>query len=175
MITKTCVAIVEALSKIYVSPPNSQVAWRNIASGFRDIWNLPNCIGAIDGKHVRFTAPNNSGSLYFNYKKFYSIVLLATCDHNYKFTQVDIGAYGSESDVGVFTRSRFGKDLIARRLNIPEETPYLPGTNVATPYFFCVRQCFQDVQKYAKTFFCLNGYRTSKEFIITVYQQLEDA
>lgn len=142
IITKTCVAIVEALGKVYVSPPN-RVAWRNIAAGFRDVWNLPNCIGAIDGKHISITAPNNSGSLYFNYKKFFSIVLLATCDHNYQFTQVDIGAYGSESDGGVFSRSRFGQDLIAGKLNIPEETPFLPGSNVATPYFFVGENAFK--------------------------------
>lgn len=136
VITKTSIAIVEALSTVYVSPPN-KVAWRNIAAGFRNDWNLPNCIGAIDGKSISITAPNNSGSLHFNYKKFFSIILLATCDHNYQFTQVDIGAYGSESDGGVFSRSKFGQDLEDGKLNIPVETPYLPGTDVATPYFFC--------------------------------------
>ncbi|OXU17516.1 hypothetical protein TSAR_005613 [Trichomalopsis sarcophagae] len=49
----------------------------------------------------------NSGALFFNYKKFYSIVLLAACNHRYEFTLVDVGAYGSESDGGILARSEF--------------------------------------------------------------------
>lgn len=42
--------------------------WADIASGFRHKWQFPNCLGAVDGKHVAITAPAKSGSFFYNYK-----------------------------------------------------------------------------------------------------------
>lgn len=50
--------------------------------------------GAIDERHVIMQTPPNSSSLYFNYKKKFSVVLMAACDTKYKLTLVDIGDTG---------------------------------------------------------------------------------
>ena len=46
------------------------------------------------------------GSLFHNYKNYFSVVLLAIADANYKFIYIDVGAFGKDSD------SSFSKELI---------------------------------------------------------------
>ena len=78
IVKETCAVIWNVLcDKGYVSPPSSEEAWKKISTGFELRWNFPNALGAIDGKHVIIQAPPNSSSLYFNYKKTFSIVLMA--------------------------------------------------------------------------------------------------
>jgi hypothetical protein len=47
-----------------------------IAENFSESWNFPKCLGSIDGKHIQTAAPEHSGSIFFNYEGFFSIVLL---------------------------------------------------------------------------------------------------
>lgn len=96
---------------------------------------MPHCVGAVDGKHIRVKCPANGGSLYYNYKDFHSILLLATCDSNYCFTAVDVGAYGSQSDGGVLAASVFGKKLLSGSIDLPEDA-VVPNTNLTLPFYF---------------------------------------
>ena len=81
--------------------------------------NFPNCNGAIDGKHIKINYPTPSGSLYYNYKKYYSIVLLAVVDAYYRFIFLDIGSYGKASDYAIYTNSSLYWALQNKTLNIP--------------------------------------------------------
>lgn len=82
--------------------------WLNTAEGFYKTANFSNCIGAVDGKHIRIISPQHSETDFFNYKKFFSSVLMALVDSNYCFLIVDVGAYGQEGDSNIFKRSPLG-------------------------------------------------------------------
>ncbi|KAJ8941805.1 hypothetical protein NQ314_010272 [Rhamnusium bicolor] len=100
-----CEKIWELLSAECLPQP-SQEKWLEIVSSFAEYANFPNCLGAVDGKHIRVIKPINTGSDFFNYKK-YSIVLLAMCNANYCFTYIDVGAYGKFADSNIFESSIF--------------------------------------------------------------------
>ena len=64
--------------------------------GFGEMWNMLNCVVAIDGKHIAA----HSGPQFHNYKELFSIVLMATFDAKYIFTHASVVCYGTESDEG---------------------------------------------------------------------------
>jgi len=102
--------------------------WKEISIGFENSANFPNCVGAVDGKHIRLVQPIDSGSLFYNYKNYFSIVLMAICDANYCFTFVDIGSFGRNCDSSVFKNCAFWKRVEDGTLPWPQPEP-LPGTD----------------------------------------------
>lgn len=133
-------AIWNCLQNIHIPPPTSGL-FKKIAQDFYAKCGFPHCIGSKDGKHIRIKCPSNSGSLYFNYKHFFSINLLAVTDANYKFITVDIGAYGKDSDGGVLSNSKFQKCIENESFNIPKEET-LPNSNIIVPYVFIGEEAF---------------------------------
>jgi hypothetical protein len=126
---------------LHFQTPSTEEEWMRIAKTFEDRWNFPHCIGALDGKHIAINPPPNSGSLFFNYKQFFSIVLLALVDANYKFIYVDIGQYGRISDGGVFNNSSLSTALADDLLHIPEPSA-ITGTDYVVPYVIVADDAF---------------------------------
>ena len=79
LIEEVCEVIVEVLRPEYVKMPNEE-DWKNIAAEVFARHGMPHCVGSIDGKHIRINAPPLSGSIYSNYKRYFSVVPMATCD-----------------------------------------------------------------------------------------------
>lgn len=87
--------------------PGTEEEWRKIAKDFEERWQFPNCLGAIDGKHIRIIPPPGSGSYFWNYKNFNSIVLMACANANYEFIWCEVGTNGRVLDGGAIQNTIF--------------------------------------------------------------------
>nr|XP_029724189.1 protein ALP1-like isoform X1 [Aedes albopictus] len=133
IIQEVCGLLWQTLKSDYL-PELTVQDWADKAAEFYSLWDLPNCCGAVDGKHVYLQCPPNSGSQFFNYKGTFSINLMAVSDACSNFIAVDVGAYGGNSDGGVFAESTFGKRLYSGQLGLPQAA-CLPGATLEIPHY----------------------------------------
>ena len=87
---------------------------------------MSNAVGALDGKHKRIQCPPDTGTLFHNYKGFFSLVLMVVCNANYCFTVTGICQHGRNNDSGVLSKSEMGKRLSASEIHLPKPER-LPG------------------------------------------------
>jgi hypothetical protein len=104
IIADTTPAIRTTLQLLFLPAPNKS-KWKHVAERYLDLWNLPNCIGSLDGKHICTKCFPKTVSLYFNYKGYFSVMLLSYADADALFTTVHVGDVGKNSDGSVFRAS----------------------------------------------------------------------
>ena len=134
-IPDTCEAIIQEYSAEHMKCPKSPEEWKEVAQKFSTVWNFHNCLGAIDGKHIAIRKPKQSGTQFYNYKGFCSIVLMAVAGGDYRFLFVDIGANGSCADSGIFKLTNIYKAIIDGVAGLPE-ADQLPNDDIDVPYSF---------------------------------------
>lgn len=134
VVPEVCQAIYDNYHETAFKCPTNAVDWKEVATGFTNKWNFHHCCGCIDGKHVRIQAPPHSGSQFYNYKGFYSVIMLAVVDANYKFMYVDVGAFGADSDAGIFKECGLYRALDNDFAGLPPSEP-LPDGDTNIPYF----------------------------------------
>jgi hypothetical protein len=59
IVRSTCSALWGSLSPTVFMEPTEE-NWSAVAADFQSIWNFPNCVGAIDGKHIVMKAGLNA-------------------------------------------------------------------------------------------------------------------
>ncbi|XP_033953775.1 uncharacterized protein [Pseudochaenichthys georgianus] len=141
LVPETCTAIYEVLKEKYLKCPDTVEEWQRVADGFQAQWDFPNCLGALDGKHINIRPPPGTGSTYFNYKHTFSMVLMALADSNYKFLNVDVGCNGRISDGGVFGGCSLQDALENRTSSIPAPAPP-PASDQAVCYSIVADEAF---------------------------------
>ncbi|EYB86419.1 hypothetical protein Y032_0279g1197 [Ancylostoma ceylanicum] len=92
-------------------PPLTRRRLEDAAEKTQQRYDYPRAVGFMDGKHIGIKKPARSGSAYWNYQHYYSIILLALCDCDYRIMCFDIGAPGRAGDAGVFRRSAIRRYL----------------------------------------------------------------
>lgn len=131
--------------------PETEDEWKSIARQFEEKWQFPHCLGAVDGKHVRITPPPGSGSLFWNYKHFNSVVLMACANADYEFIWCEVGTNGRISDGGVIRNTEFFEKLNSGLLKIPP-TERCNGTSTELPYVFVGDEAFALRSDFLKPF-----------------------
>lgn len=104
-IPEVCSAIYEEYQEELFKVLSTLAEWLSIALNYSTKWNFHHCWCAIDGKHVQIRKPKQSGSLYYNHKRFCSIILLALVDADYEFIWVNLGGNRSVLDAGIFNHT----------------------------------------------------------------------
>ena len=100
--------------------------------------------------NIRIKMPAGSGSLFYNCRHFFSILLLALVDANYCFIAVDVGVVGKSSDSNVFKNKNIGRKLELNQLGIPGSRPLpndengkcVPFMIVVTRHMPCQNMCY---------------------------------
>ena len=137
--------------RVILQCPRNKAEWKAVTDGFQERWNLPCCLGALDGKHITIRPPVGSGSTFFNYKHTFSVVLMALVDSDYRFLWMDVGCNGRISDGGVFAGSTLQQALQQRASMFPDPAP-CPGDERPISYYICADDAFPLQENLIKPF-----------------------
>lgn len=142
IISETTAAIIEVFEDELMNTPTTEAEWQAIAQRYDERWNFPHVLGAIDGKHIRIIKPDNSGSLYYNYKKYFSIILFAMVDADLRFRYVEVGEPGKAGDSSIFLSSPLFAGFEHQFNNAPK-AECLEGDTVEMPYYLIADSAFR--------------------------------
>ena len=143
IVMEVCDAIYQVLGRQHLKTPNTVENWREIATLFYYKWNIPNNIGAIDGKRILIQKPPNAGSHFHDYKGNESFIALIMSGPSYECLYADVGTNGRNSDGHAWARCSLKKALDSpdNPLNIPPPCP-LPGAGKAVPFVIKAEEAF---------------------------------
>ena len=123
--------------------PAEQQYWTEIAELFNSRWNIPNNIGAIDGKRILIQKPAYAGSHFHDYRGNESIIALVVSGPDYECLYVDVGTNGRNPDGHAWGRGslKYALNDSDNPLNIPPPRP-LPGRTTPVPFVLTGDEAF---------------------------------
>lgn len=93
--------------------PKSEEQFKEKIVDMEEQWQFCCCWAAVDGCHLPIKCPpgNFSCKEYHNFKDFYSIVLMAMVDSNYRFVWGTCGFPGNSHDAVIFQSTKLYSDI----------------------------------------------------------------
>ncbi|XP_071953022.1 uncharacterized protein [Antedon mediterranea] len=163
LIPETCKAIYDVLKEDYLKVPETEDDWLKVAEGFKEKWQFPNCIGALDGQIIQINPRPGWVSMY---KNNFSIIQMALVDADYKFIYVDVGC--RVDDGGVWHGCSLKKALDDGTINIPGPQ-CLPGREKPMPHVIVADKVFPLKETIMKPY-PSRGISKEKKSSTTVFQ-----
>ncbi|XP_049301832.1 uncharacterized protein LOC125775362 [Bactrocera dorsalis] len=132
-----------------------------LVTGF-EVIGFPQCLGAIDGCHIEIHPSSDEAVDYYNYKGWYSTVLMALVDAKYRFTYINVGSPGRCNDSQIYETSSLKKEMDSCPL-LSEMSREISGVNV--PVFIIGDSAFRFSKQLIKPYpFSVNQNNGEKVF-----------
>ena len=117
IVSETCKVIVDTLWNDTVKKPfpSSHEDFKHSMEKFGEEWQFPYAFSAVDGSHLPIECPNGGAQAmkqYFNFKGFYSIVLMTLFGAEYRFTWASVGAPGNTHDSTLLQSTDLWKKIV---------------------------------------------------------------
>lgn len=124
IVSQVCQSIVENLWKEFVASlmPVVEKDFQEMMDSMNSMWQFPFCWGALDGCHIPIKSPPGGAEAckeYYNFKNFYSVVLMAMVDSKYRFFWGSCGFPGNSHDSIIFQATDMW-DKIQNQQTIPD-------------------------------------------------------
>nr|XP_032812966.1 putative nuclease HARBI1 [Petromyzon marinus] len=133
---RVCAATINNLMRDYLVWPSPD-EFEGIAAEFERQKGFPGIIGALDVCHIAIKAPTLNPENYYNRKGFFSLVLQAVCDANYKFLDCFTGWPGCITDFCVLKKSPLfeeAEQTIPLQYHMVADSAYYLKSWLMTPY-----------------------------------------
>lgn len=178
LIQKTCNVIYKELKDDFMRVPKSEEDWKEVLRLFNDKCNIPNCVGALGGRHVVIKPPAKARAMYTNSKNTFSLILLAVVDANGKFIYADVGAAGAQDGNDVWQMSPLQKAVSSNSAHLPQVVKVAGSPDVLLPPVFIADDTLPLERHVMKPFIGSNLTQDKRRFncrLSRVQQVINDA
>lgn len=118
--TTTCEQLWSVLQLLFISSKQEE-DWIKVADDFyQQIYKFSKH-NRGSGRKTHPNGTTGSRTSYLNYEKFFSCVVMAWVDADYKFVAIDVGSFGTCRDSEIFSNSNIGRCLVANQLIMEED------------------------------------------------------
>ena len=140
IVSETCKAIIDdfwddSVKKLF---PKNEEEFKESMGEFGEEWQFPFAFAAVDGSHLPIKCPDGGAHAmkqHFDYKGFYSIVLMALVDGKYRFIWASVGAPGNTHDSTLIQSTELWNNIVDGKV-IPNFVQEVEGVEIP-PLLLC--------------------------------------